>query len=133
MMVFAVEEPVFKTEPLFVLGMPWAKFDTMMMKRYQQGVGLSPEQCVGRVGTMLTYAATPWRVVWTRDLDLHVVLHETFHLVTRICHDKGIPIVAQTDHGPGDETAAYLLEFFMRQIVDRLDRRKLWQATRERP
>lgn len=60
--------------------------------------------------------------VWerTNHLALPVVLHETFHLVTRICADKGITIRAHNEHGQtDDETAAYLFEAIARVVLRR--------------
>jgi hypothetical protein len=115
--VFSAKEPVFKTEPLFVLGCPHDVFARYMKRRF----GLEVDDSRGAIGTMYTFQRDPQRVIWTLKLDAAEVLHEVFHLVTRICHDKGVPIVAHHPNGDnGDETAAYLFEFFARAALRRL-------------
>lgn len=115
--MFSVEEPVFKTEPLFVLGCSHESFVRYMKRRF----GLEVDESHGQIGVMYTFQRDPCRVVWTEKLDAPPVLHEVFHLVTRICHDKGVPIVAHHPNGDnGDETAAYLFEFFAATALRRL-------------
>jgi hypothetical protein len=118
MKVFTVVEPVFKTEPLFVLGCTFADMRAYLKRRFRvTDIGADD----GAIGTMLTFTRAPHRVVWTQKLDAGLALHETFHLVTRICADKGIPIRAHDERGDcADETAAYLFEFFARAVLRRL-------------
>lgn len=117
---FVLTEPVFKTATLFLVGCSFERL-TLELKRYRREPGLNVGQC----GQMFTFTTRPpWRVVWSEKVDLGVVLHETFHLVTRICADKDIPIVAHLESGhSGDETAAYLFEFFARGVLARLGAR----------
>ena len=118
MKVFTVRDPVFKTEPLFVLGCTHAKLNTYL-KRYRVTAGT--DDAGQHVGQMLTFEQPPWRVVWSERLDAGIVLHEVFHLVTRICQDRGIAIRAVNGDGElGDETAAYLFEFFARAVLRRV-------------
>lgn len=110
MKVFTVTDPVFKTEPLFVIGCTHADLGRYLKQRFHVTVGDDAGQC----GQMLTFSKAPWRVVWSRERCIGTLLHEVFHLTTRICHDKGVPIRAITgDDENGDETAAYLYEFFV--------------------
>ena len=115
MKVFSVSEPVFRTATLFVLGCPFPKFAALMKRRYHAEVG----EFVGQCGQMFTYTEDePWRCIWTDRLDLAVVLHEVFHLVTRICDDKCVPIKSHIENGEcGDEAAAYLFECYVRAIL----------------
>ena len=114
MTVFTVIDPVFKTEPLFIGDCTADEAVAYLHKRFK--VRPEIQTCYG--GMMLTFDRAPWRVVWVRHLSraarhLAVLLHEVFHLVTRICQDRGVPIVAHHPDGiNGDETAAYLFEFF---------------------
>ena len=120
MKVFSVTDPIFKTDPLFILGCPRADLDAYLRRRFRVMAGDATQHWAGQ---MFTFDKVPWRVVWTLNIDLPVILHETFHLVTRICQDKGIGIVAHHPDGAyGDETAAYLFEFFARAIVRRVRR-----------
>ncbi len=128
MKVLQVEDPVFKTEPLFVLGCSRDRLASYLQRRF--GVHIDADGAAARAtttGQMLTFDRAPWRVVWVKDAkDIGVLLHELFHLVTRICADRAIPIVAHFQSGEnGDETAAYLFEFFARAVIKR---GKRWQA-----
>lgn len=111
---------MFKTEPLFVLGCSHAALSAYLHKRFKVDAG----DDVGQIGQMLTYSdKAPYRVVWAKSLALPPILHEVFHLVTRICADKGIPIRAHNEHGENaDETAAYLFEFFATDVLRRVRR-----------
>lgn len=107
MKVFKIVEPVFKTEPLFVVNCSEVELRDYLQKHYR----IRHSIVFRSVGTMLTFDRSPWRVVWIQRSDkLPEVIHELFHLVTRICQDKGVPIVAHHETGEsGDETAAYLM------------------------
>jgi hypothetical protein len=115
---FQVTDALFKTSPLFVLDCSHATLDAYLRRRFHLDAGEDVQQA----GQMFTFAAPPWRVVWVaqapHDLPtLAILLHEIVHLVTRICQDKGVPIKAQIAEGFGDETAAYLFEFFAGQVL----------------
>lgn len=122
MKTFTIVEPVFKTEPLFIGNCTRDEAKQYLSQRFKVGADI-PVDCGG---TMLTYGCAPWRVVWVQKMSrdprhLCVVLHEIFHLVTRICADRGIPIVAHHPDGMnGDETAAYLFEFFARAALRKM-------------
>lgn len=121
MRVFSVAEDVFKTEPMFILGCSHSAMATYLERRFK--VTIDPSE--GQAGQMFTFGCAPWRVVWVEDLprtlpQLALLFHEVFHLVTRICQDKGVPIKAQTAEGFGDEPAAYLYEFFALRVMSKL-------------
>lgn len=121
MRVFTIKDPCFKTEPLFIVGCSHAQLDRYMRRRFHVEAGIDAQQC----GQMFTFQQAPWRVVWvktkpTSAVTLGVLLHEIFHLVTRICQDKGIAIKAQIEDGFGDEPAAYLFEMFSVQAIRKL-------------
>ncbi len=118
MKVFTVEEPVFKTEPLFVVVCSHEALASYLKHRFH----VTTDPAFELAGQMLTFHRPPWRVVWVkRDGDLAVALHEVFHLVTRICQDKGVSIVAHHQNGEnGDEAAAHLFEFFAKAVIRRM-------------
>lgn len=119
MRTWTVPDPVFKTEPLFIVGCSHDELRRYLLKRFQCRVA----EYVGLTGQMLTFDCVPYRVVWSMKPDAGVMLHEVFHLVTRICQDRGITIKAHDANGDnGDETAAYLFEFFARAALRRLRR-----------
>mgnify|MGYP001613000367 FL=1 len=119
---FSIVDPVFKTEPVFIGNCTAEEATAYLLKRFRVRADIPS----GLGGTTLTFACPPWRVVWVRRMsrapgDFCVFVHEVFHLVTRICQDKGIPVIAHHPDGMnGDETAAYLLEFFIRNILRRI-------------
>lgn len=121
MRTFTIDEPVFKTNPLFIVDCTYAEMTAYVKKRFRATVQPAPD---GVIGTVLTFDVRPWRIVWIERAtrrDIPILLHEVFHLVTRICADKGVPIVAHHPTGEnGDETAAYLLEFFMARLMRRM-------------
>lgn len=114
---FSIEEHVFKTEPLFLLGCDHATAARYLKRAYH----LTLDAYDGQLGTMYTFPRAPHRIVWCETLAVGPVLHEVFHLVTRICQDKGVPIVAHHPDGTnGDEPAAYLFEFFAQRVLRRI-------------
>lgn len=122
--IFAVEEKLFQTEPVFILGGTYVQMQRYLKRRF----GIDVEDDLGSIaGKMLTFQREPWRVVWIkRPDDIGLLVHETFHLVTRICADKGIPIVSHIPSGEiGDEAAAYMLGFFVTAALARLKRKRI--------
>lgn len=124
MRTFTIVDDVFKTEPLFVVDCSHAQMAAYLKKRFNAKVEDVPEAVV--CGQMLTFNDSPWRVVWVERLTrktLPNVIHELLHLVTRICADKGIPIIAHHPNGDnGDESAAYLLEYFVKNVLPQVRR-----------
>ncbi len=119
MRVFTITEDVFKTEPLFVTDCSYVELQRYCQRRFKVTLNQGREGCIGM---MATFDVTPWRLVWVeRSKPAAPLLHELFHLVTRICSDKGIPIVSHHPNGDhGDETSAYLYEFFADRLIKKL-------------
>ncbi len=120
MKVFTVVDDTFKVEPLFVMDCTYETMQAYLLKRFKVEVQ-NVDGCMA--GVMLTFSKQPpWRVVWLRrSRDSNALVHELFHLVTRICQDKGIPIVAHHATGEnGDETAAYMLEHFYESAMRKI-------------
>lgn len=125
--VLAVHDPVFKSGCLFVLGATPDELNRRL-RRY----GLEQEVSPAHAGSLFTYDREPWRVVWTRAVDLGVLAHELVHLVTRILDDRGIPThptYADLPQYHGDEPAAYLLEFYLVRVLQRVPPAK-WKVKR---
>jgi hypothetical protein len=117
---FTVKVEMLKVEPLFVLGCTFDSLAERMRRDFKVNIENEPGAEPTRAGQMFTFDRAPWRLVWTRHLELPVVLHEVFHLVTRICADRGIVIRAHNERGENDdETAAYLFEVIARQVIRR--------------
>lgn len=122
MTTFAIDCDVYKLQVLFVVSCSHKELNAYLRKHFRMSAG----DDIGQCGQMFTFqrATTPLRVVWVEQRprtyrQLGTLLHEIFHLVTRICQDKGIPIKAQIDEGNGDEAAAYLYDFFSREAIRR--------------
>ncbi len=112
---FIVSDPLFKTEVLFVMNCTHGEMCGYIWKQYRAKVEPS-DDCIGM---MLTFIKAPWRVVWVESARRKdVLVHELFHLVTRVCQDKQVPVVAHHEDGAnGDETAAYLIELYYRECT----------------
>ncbi len=122
---FRIKDPIFKTEPLFVYGCTHKQACAWLRKTYRVSLDDDTDNPITS-GRMFTFDKSPWRVVFVDKLSrkpehLGVLMHELFHLVMRICHDKGVPVVRNHPNGDsGDETAAYLFEFFATQALKKL-------------
>ena len=119
---FSIEEKLFKTDTLFIIGCGWAEF----RKRVAQ-YGLTPPAIDNYViGTVIEGDNVFWRIVWVKDFKPRsptALVHELFHLTTAICQDRGVPIVVHHPSGNcGDETSAYLLEFYLKECLKEINK-----------
>jgi hypothetical protein len=117
MKTFKIEDKIFKTETLFIIG----KYDEAneYLKKKFNYEGELDEMVIGSVIKIPNKKDDYFfRVLWVEDAkNIPLVVHEMFHLVVRICQDKQVPIKANIETGEcGDETAAYLLEFYLEQF-----------------
>lgn len=119
MKVFKIECDVFKFGVLIVSNCTWAELRIYLKKKYRCVIDDAPGDFT--IGTVLTFNRNPYRVVWTEKWeDKECLIHELFHLTTRVCYDHGIKIVASNHDGTtGDEAGAYLMEFLFRQCLKR--------------
>jgi hypothetical protein len=115
---FTIDEPVFKTSTVFLIGCSGKEFQKRIKKW-----GGEKELDGGYVcGTVIPSKKGYFRIVWSEDKkDIGGIVHEISHLVVRICDSKGIPIKANIETGEcGDETFAYLMEFYTNQVIKKL-------------
>jgi hypothetical protein len=124
MKTFHVVEPVFKTDPLFILNCTYAEMVSYLKKNHGVEIKDDGNPCIG---TMLTFSKKPWRVVWVREFSKKnpenwgSLAHEIFHLVTRVMEDKGVTLRSHFDTGEcGDEAAAYLYEHYFKSAYQQL-------------
>lgn len=131
---FVIDEPVFRTSTLFVMGCTAAELNKIVMRRFGEKNRLTHLDGDGNrvLGTVCAFSSPKnfCRVVWTKPCSksnesIGVLAHEIFHLVVRICSDKGVPI----EYIPGstiapDEAASYLVEYFMTECLKRISPRK---------
>lgn len=122
---FSIDDPVFKVEPVFITDCSFEEMRQFVQKEWPRiRIDAAPE-CYA--GTMFTFECPPWRIVWVRkSRRIGVWVHEITHLVLRICQDKGIPVVRQHPSGEhGDETAAYMMEYYIEGILKKRRLRRL--------
>lgn len=123
---YFIEEGVFTSRTFFIANCSQEELARFVKKRYKiEMEDLGKDTC----GTVLSYYNEDYRyterVVWVQyfnrnsEEDIAILTHEIVHLVVRICDHKGVPIVAENNGYPGDETAAYLTRFFVREFLTR--------------
>lgn len=75
-----------------------------------------------KAGGIFEFDVWPYRVLWIKNNTpkedfIPKLAHEIFHHVLRLCVDKQIPTYPNIDNLIMDEAAAYLIEFYMREIL----------------
>ncbi len=119
---FIIKDDIFKTSVLFVVNCDQNEFKRRVKSRGAKDVDLSEYSC----GTVIGAGGNFFRAVWVKNFtkkprDIAEFAHEVVHLVVRICDDKGVPIKANIETGEvGDETFAYLTEFYMDKGLNQL-------------
>lgn len=132
---FAIEEKVFKTNPYFVFGCTGEELKKEMNK---QGVEIDAPTSYGTQITTKDKKGRNVRILWVEDIPRSIeavaaLTHEIFHLVVRICRDKQVPIISNIETGEcGDETAAYLMEFFYEEAMKRLKKKSKAKSKKRR-
>jgi hypothetical protein len=119
---FIVSDDIFKTSVLFIFNCNAADFQARAKKcgvEWKCGEYVCGTVVPGGDGQF-------FRIVWVEKVslkpeDIGTLAHEIAHLVVRICADKGVPICSNIQTGEcGDETFAYLTEFYMIQCLSRV-------------
>lgn len=122
--MFVVTEQLFKVETLFIVGCDYAAMAKYLNRRYKTQVAEDAiaDRRGGKIlGTLLTFGIPPWRVVYLRNYEIPIMVHELLHLVTRVLQDRGIGVVSHYPNDDlGDETAAYMLEFYTVAVIQAL-------------
>jgi hypothetical protein len=112
-----IKDDVFKTEVLFIFNCSQKEFQRRVKRYGIEETGIDNYTS----GTVIHAKQRFFRIVWVKKFSknyLSEFIHELFHLVVRICDDKGVPIKANIEMGEcGDETAAYLMEFYVSKIL----------------
>ena len=123
---FKIEDKIFKTETLFIIG-NYTEANIYFKKRFGLETSLGELEIGSVIKVGEDKKETFFRVVWLADLkDIPCLIHELFHLVVRICQDKGVPIRSNIETGEcGDETAAYLLEFYVEEFMKKIKKKPL--------
>jgi hypothetical protein len=115
---FTIDEHIFKTSTVFLIGCSSKEFQKRLKRLGGKTNFVDGYIC----GTVIPSSEGYFRIVWVEDKkDIGGIIHELTHLVVRICNDKGVPIKANIETGDcGDETFAYLMEFYTNQIIKKL-------------
>jgi hypothetical protein len=109
-----IHDDVFGTDVLFLIGCEKEEY-LKRIKRY----GIEDEIDDYTYGTVIEAGKNFFRIVWIRERNIGEIVHEVFHLVVRICKDKGVPIIESlNENWNGDETAAYLMGFYVNKLKD---------------
>ena len=122
---FIIDEHIFKTSTRFIIGCSGKEFDKRLKKiNGKKNTNYDRKEVLGGYvcGTVIPSTEGYFRLVWIEDSkDFGGIIHELSHLVVRICEDKGLPIKANIETGDvGDETFAYLLEFYTNEVKKKL-------------
>lgn len=123
---FIIKDEVFKTEVLFITNCGYKEATKRLKRR-----GFTEELDEYTIGTVVKAKGSFFRIVWLEKFSFKKehfcnLIHELFHLVVRIMQDKGVPIKANIETGEcGDETAAYLLEYYVGECMKILKRKQI--------
>ena len=128
--VFSIEDKMFKTEPLFIVGCCRNEAVKYLKKRFN--VKMEDEEVSnggsGATASVWHFKGAPYRVVWFKSFkksspeDIGELAHELMHLVIRICEDKGISLKANhpTTGEVLDEPPAYMIDFFISKFLEKI-------------
>lgn len=125
MKIIHIEEEVFGTNVLILGDCSVEEANKHLVKIKNKYLIEEDENMAGR---LVKQNDNVYRILFLRDLseeNFPKLVHEIFHLVVRICDDKGVPIIPNIQTGQvGDETAAYLMEFYISKVKGRIIRNK---------
>ena len=121
--VFDVYCEVYGTNLLVLSGFSPEKVRPYLEKKYKIKWEYGEDSLKG--GAILDFPKWPYHVLWLKKglpkVDVIPKLsHEVFHHVLTLCGEKGIPTYSKIDNLQMDEAAAYLMEFYMREILKKL-------------
>lgn len=117
---FLITDGVFKTEVLFLIGHTAEEANRYLRKIKNKHLFDEKEKNIA--GMLLKTNVDMYRIVfWPDGKNIYELVHELFHLVIRICEDKGVPNVPNIHTGHcGDETGAYLIEFYLKEVLKKI-------------
>lgn len=122
MRTFHVYNKTYKANLFVVLGGDIPQVSRMLAKRFDVTDQLEDDVPSG--GFLLTLEVWPYSVLWISDKvgpqeTVAKIAHEVFHHVLRVCRDRNIPTYPSSENFTLDEAAAYLMEFYMREILNK--------------
>lgn len=119
-MIKIIEDNVHKVQVTFIYNCSIKKANEVLRKMKVPEREMIPEgECIA--GTLRRDRSGRYRIVYIEDIkQVGEVIHEIFHLVVRICEDKGVTIRGNFEDGTvGDESAAYMMEFYYNKLYGR--------------
>jgi len=122
--IFHVFEKVYGVNLLVILGMHPSKVRSYLEKKWKVTWDYGDGPLAG--GCVLDFPKPPFHVLWLnlnqpKEDIIPKIAHEVLHHVLRVCKSKGIPTYPEIDGLIMDEPAAYLMEFYMREIIKKLN------------
>ncbi len=116
---FDVYNEVYGQNLHVILDMPKEKIRPYLEKKFK--VKWDYDETYG-AGCLLTFDTAPYSVLWLRkglpkEDFIPKLTHEVFHHVLRLCKKVNIPTYPHIDNLTMDEAAAYLMEFYVREIL----------------
>lgn len=121
---FHIFEKVYGVNLLVLIGVPKCKVQQYIEKRFKVKWDYNEPSGAGAVYDFDEY---PFHVLWVKDKlrkedFLPKLSHEVFHHVLNVCQTKQVPTVSKENGIIADEAAAYLMEFYMREILKNMSR-----------
>lgn len=119
--IFDIYSETYGVNLTCIIGMKYEKIRSYLEKKYK--ISWDYQDFSG-AGAIFTFNKWPYHVLWLKNLNksdfLPKLSHEVFHHVLRVCKDKNIPTYPHIDNLVMDEAAAYLMEFYMREILKKI-------------
>jgi len=120
--IFNVFSSTYGVNPLVISRMEKQKVRPYLKKKYKIGWEYGDGDM--KAGCVMSFNTYPFHVLWLSDLDksdfIPKLAHEVFHHVLRVCDTRNIPTIPEINGRIVDEAAAYLMEFYMREILEKL-------------
>lgn len=105
-----------------ILGMPQDKVRSYLEKKFKIVWDYGDNK--GMAGSLFEFDKAPYSVLWLKKLPkddfIPKLAHEIYHYVLRLSLKVGISTYPEIDGVRADEASAYLMEFYMREILRRV-------------
>lgn len=123
MKIISFDDKLFKARVHFICNCTPEECNNYLKKKKNKYL-LHDNFTENMTGTVIPANHGMYRIVYLPKFNLGqemraTLVHELFHLVVRMCGDKGVPIISNIQTGQvGDETGAYMLEYYYNEIVE---------------
>ncbi len=122
--IFNIYCETYNTNLLVIIGMKGEKVRPYIEKKYKIEWPYADEL---KGGAQFDFDKWPYHMIWLSDKcvnknDLIPKLsHEVLHQVLRVAKSKGLPTYPEIDNLIMDEAIGYLMEFYMRKILEKIN------------